>query len=77
MKLSYLLLFVVITTLILPTYNQTCALSSSNNDLLQSGQHTIVNTYNPSRREHAFTFPINFAVPSSGIQVAACTLLSI
>ena len=74
MKHLYPLLLTLFSLLILPYNAQVCSLSSSSSDLLQSGQHVIYNGYsnNLLNREHSYTFTVSFAVPSNGLQVAAC-----
>ena len=72
MKHQYPLALLLLLALTLPIHSQICSLSSSTGDLLQSGQHIIYNSYNPQGREHRYDFTVNFAVPSNGLQVAAC-----
>ena len=61
------------------SYSQLCTLPGANsNDLLQAGTTLISNTYvnTPAKREHLFTFTLNFNAPA-GIRVAACKFLFI
>ena len=61
------------------SFAQLCPLPGTNsNDLLQAGAAIISNTYvnTPAKREHLFTFTLNFNAPT-GIRVATCKFLFI
>lgn len=74
-KQSHLILPCILLALIASTTAQTCSLSSTSSDLLQSGQNILynANTNSPTRREHKYQFNLNFQVPAGrSLQVAAC-----
>jgi len=76
MKKQHYITILALLLCLWQVHPQFCSLAaaSSPSDLLQSGSTLIYNGYinTPARREHSYTFTVNFNAPS-GIKVAACT----